>query len=191
MNFLEERIAKEGKVVNNDILKVDSFINQQVNGDLMRKIAKCFSEYFAKYGITKVITIEASGIAPALLTAMELNVPMVILKKQQSKTLNENIYQTSVKSFTKNNVYSLVVSKEFINDDDNILIIDDFLANGEAASGAIRLIKNTKASIAGIGIVIEKTFQPGRKKLEEQGYDVYSIARIKSLENNTVEFMEE
>ena len=191
MNFLEERIAKEGKVINNDILKVDGFINQKVNGELMMKIAKCFSEHFANNRITKVITIEASGIAPALLTAMELNVPMVILKKQQSKTLNENIYQTSVKSFTKNNVYSLVVSKEFINDDDNILIIDDFLANGEAASGAIRLIKNTKASIAGIGIVIEKTFQPGRKKLEEQGYDVYSIARIKSLENNTVEFMKE
>ena len=190
MNFLEEKIKKEGKVINNDILKVDSFINQQVDGNLMLKIAKCFSEYFSKYGITKIITIEASGIAPALLTAIELNVPMVILKKQQSKTLIDNIYETSVKSFTKNNLYSLVVSKDFINDDDKILIIDDFLANGEAASGAIRLIKNTKAKIAGIGIVIEKTFQPGRKKLEEQGYEVYSIAKIKSLENNKVEFME-
>ena len=191
MNFLEEKIEKEGKVVNNDILKVDSFINHQVDGNLMKKIAESFSNYFSKYGITKVVTIEASGIAPALLTAMKLNVPMVILKKQQSKTLTDNIYETSVKSFTKNNVYSLVVSQDFINDEDNILIIDDFLANGEAASGAIRLIKNTKAKIAGIGIVIEKSFQPGRKKLEEQGYNVYSIAKIKSLENNKVKFVEE
>ncbi len=191
MNFLEEKIEKEGKVVNNDILKVDSFINQQVDGNLMNKIAENFSNYFSKYGVSKVVTIEASGIAPALLTAIKLNVPMVILKKQQSKTLTDNIYKTSVKSFTKNNVYSLVVSQDFIKDDDNILIIDDFLANGEAVSGAIRLIKNTKAKIAGIGIVIEKSFQPGRKKLEEQGYNVYSIAKIKSLENNKVKFVEE
>ena len=164
MNFLEAEIMKNGIVLSNTILKVDSFINQQIDCNLMRKIAKDFSERFKNLGITKVITIESSGISPALLTAIELNVPLVIFKKQQSKTLNSNIYHTSVKSFTKNSIYDLVVSKNFIKDDDNILIIDDFLANGEAVSGAIRLIKNTKATISGIRILIEKSFQPKKKK---------------------------
>ena len=191
MNFLEAEIMKNGIVLSNNILKVDSFINQQIDCNLMRKIAKDFSERFKNLGITKVITIESSGISPALLTAIELNVPLVIFKKQQSKTLNSNIYHTSVKSFTKNSIYDLVVSKNFIKDDDNILIIDDFLANGEAVSGAIRLIKNTKATISGIGILIEKSFQPGRKKIEDLGFNIYSIARIKSLENNSIKFLDD
>lgn len=189
MNYLEEKITQEGKVIGNDILKVDNFLNQQVDPKLMEKIGEDFANYFKNKNITKVITIETSGIAPAVMTAKELNVPMLILKKQASTTLNENIYTTEVFSFTKQKTYNLIASKNHINDDDNILIIDDFLANGEAASGAIRIIKNTKAQIAGIGIVIEKTFQEGRAKLEKQGYDVYSIARIKSLQNGKVEFV--
>lgn len=190
MNFLEEKIIKDGTVLNNDILRVDSFINQQIDCNIMKKISKDFAMHFKNLKINKVVTIESSGISPALLTAIELNVPLVIFKKQQSKILNSNFYQTSVKSFTKDSTYDLVVSKDFIKDDDNILIIDDFLANGEAVSGAIRLIKNTKASISGIGILIEKSFQPGRKKLEDQGFNIYSIARIESLENNTIKFSE-
>ena len=140
--------------------------------------------------ITKVFTIESSGIAPALMTAIELNVPMVILKKQTSKILDDNFYQTEVKSFTKNNIYNLTVSKKYINENDNILVIDDFLANGEAGKGAIRLIESANANVSGIGIVIEKSFQPGREILDKMGYDVYSLARIKSLDNNKIEFLD-
>lgn len=187
-NFLEERIKRDGKVINSDVLKVDSFLNQQVDPELMKLIGEEFKTYFEKKDITKVVTIEASGIAPALMTSIELGVPLVIMKKQQSSTLNDNFFQTQVKSFTKNNLYNLVVSKNFISDDDVILIIDDFLAMGEAVLGAIRIINNTKASVAGVGIVIEKSFQPGRKKLEDQGIDIHSVARIKSLNNNKIIF---
>lgn len=189
MNFLERKIFKDGKVIGDDILKVDSFLNQQVDTVLMNKIGNEFKKYFKDKNITKIVTIEASGIAPAFITSLKLKVPMVILKKSTSKTLNNNVYTTKVKSFTKGNVYDLVVSKDYINDSDNILIIDDFLASGEAALGIIRLINNTKAKIGGVGIVIEKSFQEGRGILEDLGYDVYSIARIKSLKNNKIEFI--
>ena len=188
MNYLEEKIIQDGTVIDNDILKVDKFLNQQVDTELMEKIGSEFAEHFGEKKITKVITIETSGIAPALMTAKALNVPMLILKKQSSVTLNDEFYTTEVFSFTKKKNYNLIVSKKHIKDDDNILIIDDFLANGEAASGAIRIIKNTNASIAGIGIVIEKAFQDGRSKIESQGFEVYSIAKIKSLENNIIKF---
>ena len=149
-----------------------------------------FYKHFKNSGITRVFTIESSGISPALTTAYELNVPMVILKKQTSKILDDDFYQTEVKSFTKNNVYNLTLSKKYIEKDDNILIIDDFLANGEAAKGAIRLVESTGAKVAGIGIVIEKSFQPGHKYLQDLGYDIYSLARIKSLENGQIEFID-
>lgn len=189
MNFLEEMILEKGKVVNNDILKVDSFINHQVDAKLMETIGNEFFNYFKDKNITKIFTIESSGIAPALMTSLNFNCPLVILKKQTSSTLNDDIYQTSIKSFTKNSVYSLTLSKKYISQDDNILIIDDFLANGEAASGAIRLIENAGAKVSGIGILIEKSFQPGRKTLDDAGYDVYSLARIKSLDNGKIEFV--
>ena len=126
----------------------------------------------------QVVTIESSGIAPALMTALALNVPMIILKKQPSKVLNDNLYQTVVTSFTKGTSYELTLSQQFINENDHVLIVDDFLANGEAATGAIRLLRKAHATIAGVGILIEKSFQPGRGKLIEQGIDVYSLARI-------------
>ena len=188
MNFLEKRIIKDGKVIGEDILKVDSFLNQQVDPILMNKIGSKFSNYFKDKNITKIITVESSGISPALITSLKLKVPMVILKKSMSKTLNNDIYTTKVKSFTKGNTYDLVVSKDYIKDSDNILIIDDFLATGEAMLGVIRLISNTRAKISGIGIVIEKSFQEGRNILEKLGYDVYSIARIKSLKEGKISF---
>ncbi|MBQ2917019.1 MAG: xanthine phosphoribosyltransferase [Clostridia bacterium] len=190
MDLLKQMILEKGHVINEDILKVDSFINHQVNSKLMQQIGIEFYKYFKYSNITKVFTIESSGIAPAVLTSCEFNVPMVILKKQTSTILNDNTYQAEVKSFTKNNTYNLTLSKEYISPDDKILIIDDFLANGEAAKGAIKLVEDAGAKVAGIGIVIEKSFQPGRKVLEDLGYDVYSLARIKSLENNKIEFME-
>ena len=190
MDLLKNRILKDGKALSSEILKVDSFINHQVDPVLMKEIGLDFSNHFKDKNVTKVFTIESSGISPALTTAYELNVPMVILKKQTSKILDDDFYQTEVKSFTKNNVYNLTLSKKYIEKDDNILIIDDFLANGEAAKGAIRLVESTGAKVAGIGIVIEKSFQPGREILDKMGYDVYSLARIKSLDNNKIEFLD-
>ena len=190
MDLLENMIKEKGIVINEDILKVDSFLNHQIDPTLMKEIGNEFANHFKNKNITKVFTIESSGIAPALMTALELNVPIVFLKKQKPNTLNNDFYQTEVKSFTKNNIYNLTVAKKYISPDDNILIIDDFLANGEAASGTIRLIEEGKAKVAGIGIVIEKYFQPGRKLLEEKGYDIYSLARIKSLQNNKIEFVD-
>ena len=190
MDLLKQMILEKGHVINEDILKVDSFINHQVNSKLMQKIGVEFYNHFKYSNVTKIFTIESSGIAPAVLTSCEFNVPMVILKKQTSSILNDNTYQTEVKSFTKNATYNLTLSKDYISPDDKILIIDDFMANGEAAKGAIKLIEDAGAAVAGIGIVIEKSFQPGRKILEDLGYNIYSLARIKSLENNKIEFID-
>ncbi len=189
MKLLEDMILQKGKIINEDVLKVDNFINHQVDSKLMKEIGVEFSNYFKKDKITKIFTIESSGIAPAVMTSYELNVPMVILKKQTSAILNDDIYQVNYKSFTKNTTYNLTISKDYISQDDSILIIDDFLANGEAAKASIKLIENVGAKVVGIGIVIEKTFQPGRKILDELGYNVYSLARIKSLKNNKIEFI--
>lgn len=189
MDLLKQMILEKGHVINENVLKVDSFINHQVDPKLMKEIGLEFYNYFKDSNITKVFTIESSGIAPAIMAASEFNVPMVILKKQTSSTLNENFYQTEVKSFTKGTTYNLTLSKEYISKDDNILIIDDFLANGEAAKGAIKLIENAGATVAGLGIVIEKSFQPGRKFLDDSGYNVYSLARIKSFKDGNVEFI--
>ncbi len=188
MEILKKMISEKGHVINENVLKVDGFINHQVDSNLMKEIGSEFYNYFKDKEITKIITIESSGIAPALMTAFNFNVPMVILKKQTSSVLNGNVYQTEVKSFTKNTMYKLTLSKEYISKEDKILIIDDFLASGEAAKGAIKLIQDAGATIVGIGIIIEKSFQTGRKKLEELGYDIYSLARIKSLKNGKIDF---
>ena len=191
MKELQERIKKDGIAINEDILKVDSFINHQVDPVLMQQIGDDFARHFANRGITKVVTIESSGIAPALTTASALKVPMIILKKQPSKVLNDNLLQTVVTSFTKGTSYELTLSHQFIEDNDNVLIIDDFLANGEAASGAIRLLTEAGASIAGVGILIEKSFQPGREKLIAHGVEVYSLARVSKLAKDVIEFIPE
>ena len=191
MKILEDMILERGIAVNEDILKVDSFVNHQVDPELMKNIGDEFAEHFKGQGITKVATIESSGIAPALMTALALNVPMLILKKQPSKILNQDLYQTVVTSYTKGTSYELALSKNFISENDHVLIIDDFLANGEAATGAIRLIRKAHATIAGVGILIEKSFQPGYEKLTEQGIDVYSLARIAKLGEGVIEFVKD
>lgn len=188
MKILEDMILERGIAVNEDILKVDSFVNHQVDPELMKNIGDEFAEHFKGQGITKVATIESSGIAPALMTALALNVPMLILKKQPSKILNQDLYQTVVTSYTKGTSYELTLSKNFISENDHVLIIDDFLANGEAATGAIR---KAHATIAGVGILIEKSFQPGYEKLTEQGIDVYSLARIAKLGEGVIEFVKD
>lgn len=191
MKILEDMILERGIAVNEDILKVDSFVNHQVDPELMKNIGDEFAEHFKGQGITKVATIESSGIAPALMTALALNVPMLILKKQPSKILNQDLYQTVVTSYTKGTSYELTLSKNFISENDHVLIIDDFLANGEAATGAIRLIRKAHATIAGVGILIEKSFQPGYEKLTEQGIDLYSLARIAKLGEGVIEFVKD
>lgn len=191
MKILEDMILERGIAVNEDILKVDSFVNHQVDPELMKNIGDEFAEHFKGQGIPKVATIESSGIAPALMTALALNVPMLILKKQPSKILNQDLYQTVVTSYTKGTSYELTLSKNFISENDHVLIIDDFLANGEAATGAIRLIRKAHATIAGVGILIEKSFQPGYEKLTEQGIDVYSLARIAKLGEGVIEFVKD
>ena len=163
MKALQERILKDGVALNETVLKVDSFLNHGVDAHLMYEIGTEFKKYFEHHGVTKIFTIESSGIAPTVMTAMQMNLPMVTLKKQSSKILNGDVYQTTVHSFTKATDYELTLSKKYISQDDRILIIDDFLANGEAALGAIRLVEEAGAKVAGIGIVIEKSFQPGRK----------------------------
>lgn len=190
MKLLEEKIKQDGIAVNKHILKVDSFINHQVDPTLMQEMGREIAEHFKERGITKVATIESSGIAPALMVALTLNVPMVILKKQPSKILNQDLYQTVVTSFTKETNYELTLSKKYITAEDHVLLVDDFLANGEAATAAIRLIRMSYATIAGLGVLIEKSFQPGREKLTAQGIEVYALARIARMEENYIEFQE-
>ncbi len=190
MKLLEERILAEGTAIDENILKVDGFINHQVEPELMRAIGKDFATHFKDKGITKVVTIESSGIAPALMTAEAMGVPLLILKKSPSKVLNANMFQTVVTSFTKGSSYELTLAGHLISENDHVLIIDDFLANGEAATGAIRLIRKAHATVAGVGILIEKSFQPGRAKLEEQGFYVYSQVRIARLGKGVIELLQ-
>lgn len=191
MDILKKRILKDGVALNQSVLKVDSFLNHGVDPKLMADIGREFAEYFRDKGITKVFTIESSGIAPAVMTALEMSLPMVILKKQQSRILNEDLYYTKVHSFTKDKDYELTLSKKYISKEDKVLIIDDFLAYGEAARGAAALLKEAGAEVKGIGIVIEKSFQPGRKILDEEGYNVYSLARILKMDKDLIEFVDE
>ena len=190
MDLLKEKIKNDGIVINENVLKVDNFLNHQVDTKLMDLIGEEFTNYFKVKNITKVVTIESSGIAPAYATAFKLDVPLVIFKKQSSAILDtETTIQTPVHSFTKNTDYILMASKKYLSENDNILIIDDFLANGQAALGAYRILKEAGSSVAGVGIVIEKSFQDGRKKLEDLGLDVYSLARVSKISSNGIEFL--
>ena len=190
MDLLKEKIKNDGIVINENVLKVDNFLNHQVDTKLMDLIGKEFADYFKSKNITKVVTIESSGIAPAYAAALKLDVPLVIFKKQSSAILDtDTTIQTPVHSFTKNTDYILMASKKYLSENDNILIVDDFLANGQAAMGAYRILKEAGSSVAGIGIVIEKSFQDGRKKLEDLGLDVYSLARVSKISSDGIEFL--
>ena len=189
MKLLEDKIMAEGLALSDSVLKVDSFINHQVDPVLMQEIGRDFAEHFKDAVITKVLTIESSGIAPAVSAAFFLGVPMIILKKQTSKILNENFIQTNITSFTKGTSYELTLSANYVGKDDTVLIIDDFLANGESAMGAIRLATKAGAKIAGVGILIEKSFQKGRQRILDAGYDVYSQARVAKLGEGLIEFV--
>ncbi|MGD7021951.1 xanthine phosphoribosyltransferase [Rossellomorea vietnamensis] len=191
MKKLEEKIIKEGSVLSDSVLKVDSFLNHQVDPFLMKEIGEEFSRLFADRGITKIVTLESSGIAPAVMAALTMDVPLVFARKRKSLTLMGGLLTADVYSFTKEETNTITISEKFIKKTDNVLIIDDFLANGQAAEGLINIISQTGASIAGIGIVIEKAFQDGGKLLREKGYKVESLARLQSLSGGKVEFAKE
>lgn len=189
MHALEQKILAEGIVLSEEVLKVDSFLNHQIDPVMMQLIGQEFARLFKDAGITKIITIEASGIAPAVMAGLELGVPVIFARKYQSLTLKDDLYRSKVFSFTKQTESTIAISKKHINAEDKVLVIDDFLANGQAALGLADLIHQASAEVLGIGIVIEKSFQPGRDILLEKGYRVESLARVKSLANGTVEFV--
>ncbi|HGA2457477.1 TPA: xanthine phosphoribosyltransferase [Streptococcus agalactiae] len=190
MKLLEERILKDGDVLGENILKVDSFLTHQVDFELMQEIGKVFADKYKEAGITKVVTIEASGIAPAVYAAQALGVPMIFAKKAKNITMTEGILTAEVYSFTKQVTSQVSIVSRFLSNDDTVLIIDDFLANGQAAKGLLEIIGQAGAKVAGIGIVIEKSFQNGRDLLEKTGVPVTSLARIKAFENGRVVFAE-
>ncbi|WP_312497627.1 xanthine phosphoribosyltransferase [Enterococcus sp.] len=190
MEKLVERIKEQGNVLDEGVLKVDAFLTHQVDPQLMKEIGQTFADVFKDKGITKVVTIEASGIAPALYTAEALAVPMIFARKAKSLTMNEELLTASVYSFTKQVTSQVSISKKFLSQDDTVLIIDDFLANGQAAKGLIELCQQAGATVVGIGIVIEKSFQSGRALLEDMGIPVVSLARIASLTHGEAAFLE-
>ena len=182
MNFLEERIVKDGVVKDGGVLKVDSFLNHQMDIGLIEEISKEFKRRFGNKKITRVLTIEASGIGIAAFVAKEFNVPMVFAKKSASVNLDGEMYVAQVESFTHKNTNNVIVSKKFIHSGDNVLIIDDFLANGCALMGLISIVESAGATVEGCGIVIEKGFQDGGKKIREMGYAVESIAIVDGMD---------
>ena len=191
MKLLKDKIQQEGKVLSDQVLKVDSFLNHQIDPLLMKEIGEEFANRYTNDIITKVLTIESSGIAPSTFLGLTIGAPVVFARKRKSLTLSDNLYTSKVYSFTKNESNDISVSKDFITADDHVLIIDDFLANGEAVKGLLDIANQAGANVVGVGIVIEKGFQQGGKLLREQGLRIESLARIKSLANGKVEFFED
>lgn len=190
MKRLHDMINQEGIVLSDQVLKVDAFLNHQVDPTLMWEIAYEFMDRFQDAGITRILTIEAGGIAPAMMTALRLGVPMVYARKTKSVTLNEGTISAEVFSFTKQQMSTITVAEKYLQPGERVLIIDDFLANGEAAFGLARLVEQAGAEVAGFGIVIEKSFQPGRQKLIEAGFRVESLARVESLKDGKATFVD-
>ena len=182
MQLLEDRIRRDGKVKGGNVLKVDSFLNHQMDIDLFGEIGREFKRLFQDCDVTKILTIEASGIGIACVTAQSFHVPVVFAKKNQTKNIAGDTYTSQVESFTHGRVYDIIVSKEFLKPEDRILIIDDFLANGAALLGLSQLVRDAGATLIGAGIVIEKGFQQGGDRLRAQGIRVESLAVIESMD---------
>lgn len=184
MDILKERVLKEGKVLGDNILKVSNFLNHMVDPHLMHEIGKEFARIFAPVNPTKVLTVESSGIAMSVFAALELNVPCLVAKKYTSHNVSEDFYSVDIFSHTKQTTYNVRVACDYLQADDRVLIIDDFLANGKAVLGTIELLKESGASLVGIGICVEKSFQAGAAELE--GLNLHSLVRVKSLENGVI-----
>ena len=188
MELLKQRILSEGRALSEHVLLVDSFLNHQVDVKLMKAIGEEFARRFADAGVTRIATIESSGIAPAAMTALAMDLPMVIMKKSVSSILKDGIIQREVFSFTKNAPYLLTLKTDFVHPGDKVILIDDFMANGEAAFGGIALIEQAGARVAGVGTVIAKAFQPGMAKLRAAGYRVEALAPVSRMSEGFIEF---
>ena len=188
MKLLEDRIRKDGTVIGTGIVKVDSFLNHQMDPVLLDQLAAEFAKRFQDAGATKVLTIEASGIAVAVLTALRMNVPAVYAKKSVSATIGKEYYTARVHSFTHDTDCDIALSKAYLNAEDRVLLIDDFLAEGEAMRGLTALCEQAGAEVAGIGVCVEKAFQPGGKWLREKGCHVESLAAIASIDHGVITF---
>jgi xanthine phosphoribosyltransferase len=189
MKLLEERIRKDGVVKPGEILKVDSFLNHQMDVDLFNKLGEECKRLFADRPVNKILTIEASGIGIACVTAQHFHVPVVFAKKAKSVNLDGEMYTTKIESFTHKRTYDVIVAKKFLSEEDHVLIIDDFLANGCAVNGLIDLIMSAGATVEGVGIVIEKGFQQGGRILRQKGIRVESLAIIESMDDRTGEIV--
>ncbi len=189
MKLLEDRIRRDGIVKEGNVLKVDSFLNHQMDVELFGQMGEEWKRLFASQNITKILTIEASGIGIACIVAQHFHVPVVFAKKAQSVNIDGEVYSSKVESFTKKRVYDVIVSKKFLNENDNVLIIDDFLANGCSVNGLIKLIKDAGASIAGVGIAVEKGFQQGGDLIRKQGIHLESLAIVESMDASTGEIV--
>ena len=189
MELLKQRIRRDGVVKGTDVLKVDSFLNHQMDVSLFEEIGREFQRRFADCGVNKILTIEASGIGIACVTAQFFHCPVIFAKKSQTKNIAGEVYRTQVESFTHGRIYDVIVSRQFLGPEDKVLIIDDFLANGAALEGLIDLVNQAGAQLVGAGIVIEKAFQPGGARIRAKGIRVESLAKVKSmLEETGVEF---
>ncbi|WP_019552936.1 xanthine phosphoribosyltransferase [Propionispira raffinosivorans] len=191
MELLKQRILQEGFSLPGNVLKVDSFLNQQIDPELSLKMGEEFAKRFHDCKIDRVLTIEASGIAIGLTTALKLGVPLVFARKRTSILMTESMYSTKVFSYTKKETNTISVLKKFLPAAENVLIIDDFLANGDSALGLAKMVEEAGSKVVGIGIAIEKSFQIGKSKLTAAGYRIESLARIKSLADCKIEFVEE
>ncbi|WP_076459619.1 xanthine phosphoribosyltransferase [Limosilactobacillus caccae] len=191
MKELEEKIKQYGTVLPGNVLKVDAFLNHQVDPELMLHVGQEFAKLFANEGITKVWTVESSGIAPAVMTGLAMKVPVIFARKHKSLTLKNDMYTADVYSYTKKTTNRISISKKYVAPTDKVLMIDDFLANGQAVEGMLEIADQAGVEVAGAGIVIEKSFQPGAGELKERGIRVESLARIKSLADNKVTFVED
>lgn len=185
MKLLEERILKDGIVKEGNVLKVDSFLNHQMDINLFNEMGKEWKKLFAGCNINKILTIEASGIGIACIAAQHFNVPVVFAKKSQSINIDGDVYTTKIQSFTHKKVYDVIVSKKYIKPEDNILIIDDFLANGCALKGLIDIVNNAGATVVGVGIAVEKGFQQGGDMIRKRGIRVESLAIIDKMDPST------
>jgi xanthine phosphoribosyltransferase len=190
MNELQERILKDGKNLGNGILKVDSFVNHQVDPKLMETCGREFAKRFANVGATKILTAEISGIAPALTTAIHLNLPVVYARKTKPITMPDQVYLTLAPSHTKGRMVELIVSPEYLANNEKVLIIDDFLASGQTILGLVRLAEASGSKVVGIGALIEKIFEGGRDVLSPLGVPIESIACIKSMDDGKIEFVD-
>lgn len=191
MQELNKKIKQFGTVLPGNVLKVDAFLNHQVDPELMLHVGQEFARRFAGEGITKIWTVESSGIAPAVMTGLAMKLPVIFARKHKSLTLNNNMYVADVYSYTKKTTNRISISKKYVAPDDKVLMIDDFLANGQAVEGMLEIADQAGIQVAGAGIVIEKSFQPGGQELRDRGVRVESLARIKSLADNQIEFEED